>query len=52
MNANRLQRLILINLALIQSKFVKDQVLEINKNIKKLVNTVKISLDIVSFTML
>ena len=32
----------LMNLALIQSKFIEDKLLEIIKNIKKLVNTVKI----------
>ena len=32
----------LMNLALIQSKFLEDKLLEIIKNIKKLVNTVKI----------
>ena len=31
----------LTNLSLIASRFIKDQLLEINKNIKKLVNTVK-----------
>ena len=47
MNANRIQikEILktdkLINLALIQSKFIKNQLLEINKNIKRLVNTIK-----------
>ena len=36
----------LINLALIRSKFIKDQLHETNKNIKKLANTIKISLAI------
>ena len=42
----------MINLALIRNKFAKDQLLEINNNIKKIVNTVKIYLAIVCFTLL
>ena len=41
----------LINLALLRSKFMKDQLLEINKNINKLVKTVKISLAIICFIL-
>ena len=46
-NVNRTQKLEilttekLINLALIRSKFIKDQLIKINKNIEKLVNTEK-----------
>ena len=46
-NLNRTQKLEilttdkLINLALIRSKFIKDQLIKINKNIEKLVNTEK-----------
>ena len=42
----------LINLAVISDKFIRDKLLEINKNIKKVINTVKISLVIVSLTFL
>ena len=41
-----------MNLALIQNKFMKDQLLEINKNIERLVNTAKIYLAIVCLTLL
>ena len=55
MNANRtqIQKILktdkLIKLALIQNKFIKDQLLANNKNIKKLVN---IAFTIVCFTLL
>ena len=42
----------LINLALIRNKFIKDQLIEINKNIEKLANTENISLAIVCLTLL
>ena len=41
-----------MNLALIQSKFMKDQLLEINKNIERFLNTLKIYLAIVCLTLL
>ena len=41
----------LINLALIGSKFMKEQLIEINKNIEKLANTKKISSAIICLTL-
>ena len=40
----------LMNLAVIRKKFIRDKLLEINKNMEKVVNTLIISLIIVSFT--
>ena len=42
----------LINLALIRSKLITDQLLKINKNIKKLANSVKVSLATACLTLL
>ena len=58
MNVNRTQiQEILVtdelkNLILIRRKYIKEKLLEINRNIKKLVNAVKISLAMVCLTLL
>lgn len=42
----------LINFALVRRKFIKDELLEINRNIKKPVNTVKFTLAMVYLTLI